>query len=74
MSEAQLKESISSPLRLREMLEEMAVKELLGPVGGEEEEVSERIRDRYLPGNLAPRKRVEETDDAHADVAASNHW
>lgn len=45
------------------MLEEMAVKELLGPVGGDEEEVSERIRDRYLVGILAPRRRAEETED-----------
>ncbi|MFV1969343.1 MAG: hypothetical protein ACC628_28310, partial [Pirellulaceae bacterium] len=63
MSEEQLKESIPSPLKLREMLQEMAVKELLGPVGGEEEEVSERIRDRYFVGILAPRKRAEESDD-----------
>ena len=66
MSETQLKESIPSPLKLREMLEEMAVKELLGPVGGEEEEVAERIRDRYLVGILAPRKRAEESDDTQA--------
>jgi hypothetical protein len=61
--EEQLKESIPSPLKLREMLEEMAVKELLGPVGGEEEEVSERIRDRYFVGILTPRKRAEESED-----------
>ena len=59
----ELKESIPSPLQLREMLEERAVKELLGPVGGEEEEVSERIRDRYLVGILAPRRRAEESED-----------
>lgn len=56
----ELKESIPSPLRLREMLEEMAMKELLGPAGGDGEEVDERIRDRYLVGILAPPKRAEE--------------
>ena len=54
--------SIPSPLKLREMLEEMAVKELLGPVGGDEEEVDERIRDRYLVGILAPRQRTERAE------------
>ena len=58
----QLRESVPSPLKLREMLEDMAVKELLGPVGGETEEVAERIRDRYLVGILAPPKRTAETD------------
>ncbi len=65
-STEQLKESIPSPLKLREMLEDMAVKELLGPVGGAEEEVSERIRDRYLLGMLSPRKRAEVTENAQA--------
>ncbi len=60
----QLKGAIPSPLKMREMLEEMAVKELLGPVGGDEEEVSERIRDRYLVGILAPRRRAEDSEDA----------
>ena len=48
MNEQQLKEDIPAPLKLRDMFEGMAVKELLGPVGGEEEEVDERIRDRYV--------------------------
>jgi hypothetical protein len=42
------------------MLEEMAVKELQGPAQGDEEVVSERIRDRYLVGILAPRQRAED--------------
>src|SRR3954449_3012825 len=42
------------------MLEEMAVRELLGPVQGEEEEVPGRIRDRYLVGILASRQRAED--------------
>jgi hypothetical protein len=42
------------------MLEEMAVKELQGPAQGDQEEVAERIRDRYLVGILAPRQRAED--------------
>ena len=60
MAQLTLKETIPSPLVLRDMLEEMAVKELQGPVQGDEEEVSERIRDRYLVGILAPRQRAED--------------
>lgn len=56
----ELKEAVPSPLTLREMLETMAIKELLGPVGGKEEEVDERIRDRYLVGILSPNKKAEE--------------
>jgi hypothetical protein len=55
-----LKATVPSPLVLRDRLEEMAVRELQGPAQGGEEEVSERIRDRYLVGILAPRQRAEE--------------
>lgn len=46
--------------QLRAELEDLVLKELLGPRGGPEEEVSEnRLQDRYLIGMLAPRnKRV----------------
>jgi hypothetical protein len=57
----QLKEDIPAPLALRDMIEEMAVKELHGPVGGDEEEVDERIRDRYLVGILATQPRIEKS-------------
>ncbi len=60
MAQLTLKETVPSPLVLRDMLEEMAVKELQGPAQGDEEEVSERIRDRYLVGILAPRQRAED--------------
>ena len=44
-------------LELRDMLEEMAIKDLLGPASGPEEEVDEtNVRDRYLVGTLAPRR------------------
>lgn len=58
MAQLTLKQTVPSPLLLRDMLEEMAVKELQGPAQGDEEEVSERIRDRYLVGILAPRQRA----------------
>ena len=64
--EQQLKEDIPAPLALRDMFEERAVKELHGPVGGEEEEVDERIRDRYLVGILATQQR---TDEATAAIS-----
>src|SRR5947209_16991085 len=46
----------SSPISLRGELERMVVADLLGPAGGEAEELDERnVRDRYLVGVLAPR-------------------
>ena len=47
---------VPSLSEMRAELEEMVVRELLGPVGGEEEEIHERVRvrDRYLVGMLAP--------------------
>ncbi len=43
MTQLTLRETIPSPLVLRDMLEEMAVKELQGPPQGHDEEVAERI-------------------------------
>jgi hypothetical protein len=44
-----------SPAAMRDELEELVVRDLLGPAGGEEEEVDEaRLRERYLVGLLAP--------------------
>lgn len=46
----------TSPMQIRQELEEMVIHDLLGPAGGPEEEVDDRsIRDRYLVGALAPR-------------------
>jgi hypothetical protein len=46
-----------SPAQMREELEEMVLRDLLGPAGGDDEEVDEdRVRDRYLVGMLAPGK------------------
>ena len=50
-----LLQSIPSPTKIREELEQMVLRDLLGPVGGPEEENDEpSIRDRYLVGMLAP--------------------
>jgi Helicase conserved C-terminal domain len=50
--------SIPSPMKIREELERMVLKDLLGPVGGPEEEIDEpSVRDRYLVGMLAPKRR-----------------
>ncbi len=58
-----------SPVDLRAELELLIVADLLGPTGGEEEEIDGReyVRDRYIVGALAPRSSVaidpERTDD-----------
>src|SRR5437899_8306248 len=47
--------AIPTPTVLRDELEAMVLRDLLGPAGGEDEEVDEdRVRDRYLIGMLAP--------------------
>jgi len=53
--------TIPSPSTIRAELEQMVVADLLGPAGGPDEEVVERtVRDRYLVGVLAPRRRKDE--------------
>src|SRR5438132_1154190 len=50
-------QSIPSPMRIRDELEQMVLADLLGPVGGPEEEIDEpSVRDRYLVGMLAPKR------------------
>ncbi len=49
--------TIPSPTKIREDLEQMVLKDLLGPVEGPEEEIDEpSVRDRYLVGMLAPKR------------------
>ncbi len=49
--------AIPSPADMREELEMMVVRDLLGPAGGPDEElVEDRVRDRYIVGMLAPDK------------------
>src|SRR5437763_637408 len=52
-----------SPLQLRDELEVMVLKELLGP-GSEQEEIIESPGTRYFVGVLAPRKRSRRGDDS----------
>lgn len=65
-STAQASGSISTPIlqppdsfQIRTMLEDLVVKDLLGPAGGPEEELppnEDRVIERYLVGMLAPKK------------------
>src|SRR5713226_5236897 len=49
--------AIPSPMQIRDELEQMVLNDLLGPVGGPEEEIDEQsVRDRYLVGMLAPKR------------------
>jgi hypothetical protein len=50
-------EGVPSPTKIREELEQMLLRDLLGPVGGLQEEIDEQsVRDRYLVGMLAPKR------------------
>jgi hypothetical protein len=51
-------------MKIRDELEQMGLNDLLGPVGGSEEEISEpSVRDRYLVGMLAPNSRPRKFDE-----------
>ena len=67
--------SSPSPTALRAELEDLVVRELLGPAGGPDEEVDEsRVSDRYLVGILAPRRtivRAAESDSLASDGAGT---
>lgn len=57
----QMTSNIASHHAIRAELESMVLKDLLGPAGGEHEEITERsVRDRYLVGVLAPSKTVQQ--------------
>jgi len=54
-----------SPAEIRAELESMVVGDLLGPAGGESEELTERtMRDRYIVGVLAPSRAGAPSDTA----------
>ena len=61
---------------VRDMLEDLVVRDLLGPAGGPEEEVIEdRVRERYLVGMLAPRRvSVEGTEIDEIAVAGTDSY
>jgi hypothetical protein len=58
------------------MLEDLVVRDLLGPAGGPEEEVIEdRVREHYLVGMLAPRRvSVEGTEIDEIAVAGTDSY
>jgi hypothetical protein len=66
---------VPSPRELRAELEQIVVRDLLGPAGGPTEELDERsVRDRYLVGMLAPRGqllRPEQSDELATAGAGS---
>jgi len=50
-------QSIPSQMKIRDELERMVLADLLGPTGGEAEEIDDpSVRERYLIGMLAPRE------------------
>ncbi len=70
-----LAQLVPGPRQLRAELEDLVAKELLGPRGGPDEEVTEgRLQDRYLVGMLAPKNkliRMSEMDVLAEDGAGS---
>jgi len=57
MVEQQVIAATPTPMQLRAELKRMVVADLLGPAGGETEELDERnVRDWYLVGVLAPKR------------------
>jgi hypothetical protein len=56
-----------SPAAIRAELHDIIRSDLLGPAGGPEEEVRERVRDRYLVGILAPAVRQQDPEELEAD-------
>ncbi len=62
--------AMPSTLDLRAMLEDMVLRDLLGPAGGPEEIVEERnVRGRYIVGLLAPRGQTALPDDDDDDLS-----
>ena len=62
-----------SPLQLRDELETMVLKELLGP-GSAEEEIIESPGTRYFVGVLAPRKRAKAGAALAKAVVVPSPW
>lgn len=66
---------LKRPTVLRAELEDLVIRDLLGPAGGPDEEVDEpRVSDRYLVGTLAPKRtvvRAAESDPLASDGAGT---
>ena len=65
-------ELTKTPRELRDELEAMIRADLIGPAGGEEEELRERPSDRYLLGMLAPREQAEVEQVPEDDLAVGD--
>ena len=64
------KESTMSTAPLRQELEDLIRRDLLGPAGGEQEIITEQsVRNRYLLGMLAPLKIVEVDEEPFEELA-----
>src|SRR5437870_7450147 len=64
------KESTMSTAPLRQELEDLIRRDLLGPAGGEQEIVTEQsVRNRYLLGMLAPLKVIEVDEEPFEELA-----
>jgi hypothetical protein len=63
-----------SPAALREELEQLVSLDLLGPAGGEDEEINEgNVRDRYIVGMLAPNyKQIQPEEQDELALADGN--
>jgi hypothetical protein len=62
--------SLLSAAALRQELEDLIRRDLLGPAGGEREIVTEQsVRNRYLLGMLAPLKATSDTDEPFDELA-----
>ena len=72
---APLAAAVPRPTEVRAELEDLVIKDLLGPAAGPDEEVDEtRVSDRYLIGQLAPRRsvvRAAESDSLASDGAGT---
>lgn len=72
---APLAAAVPRPTAVRAELEDLVMKDLLGPAAGPDEEVDEtRVSDRYLIGQLAPRRsvvRAAESDSLASDGAGT---
>ncbi len=73
-AQSSLAASIPSAYEIRDKLEAALLNDLLGPAGGEEEEVFETsVSDRYLVGMLAPKQRRFDHIDLEEELAVAGN-
>ena len=70
-----LRDRLPTPVEIRDELEQLVLKDLLGPAGGPDEIVTEdTVRDRYLVGMLAPKRAAQERDVDPRDGAGDDDF